>query len=93
MHQPLTFGMQIIIDHATKDGFQCVGDARDYLLRKGRKQAQRAHDSLGEPQSSEASTLGTHVVAPVSLIMASANSDSNPVVCSALTTITAHSTP
>lgn len=70
----------VIIDYGNKAGFQCVGDARDYLLRKGRKQAQRvaneaADSPEGEPVAESSTTgstpalVGTYVVAPVSLIL------------------------
>ncbi|KAG8934616.1 37S ribosomal protein S22 [Tulasnella sp. 408] len=65
----------VIIDYGSKAGFQCVGDARDYLLRKGRKQAQRvaneaADSPEGEPVAESSTTgstpalVGTYVVAP-----------------------------
>lgn len=67
----------IIIDYGNKAGFQSVGDAREYLLRKGRKQVQRVANAVGESaegeSAAESSTAGstppltgTHVVAPVS---------------------------
>ncbi|KAG8902132.1 37S ribosomal protein S22 [Tulasnella sp. 403] len=62
----------VFIDHATKDGFQCIGDARDYLLKKGRKQLDKANaqspESISETSSQQplgASPIGTHVVAPL----------------------------
>ncbi|KAG8981721.1 37S ribosomal protein S22 [Tulasnella sp. 427] len=65
----------VIIDYGNKAGFQCVGDAREYLLKKGRKQAQRVPNAAAELVEGEAaaessvagslpSLVGTHVVAP-----------------------------
>lgn len=67
----------VIIDYGNKAGFQCVGDAREYFLRKGRKQVQRVANAVADPvggepiaESSTAGStpalVGTHVVAPVS---------------------------
>jgi len=50
----------VIIEQGTKEGFQILGNAREYLLRKGRKELA----STGP--SASAYKLGSHVVAPVS---------------------------
>ncbi|KAG8966561.1 37S ribosomal protein S22 [Tulasnella sp. 419] len=50
----------VVIDHGTKDGFKLVGDARQYLLRKGQKELDGSQNA--EQQPNELS--GAHVVAP-----------------------------
>lgn len=50
---------QILIDHNTKEGFEAIAGAREFLLELGRK------DVLGGNTSPSA---GSHVVAPVSLV-------------------------
>ncbi|KAJ7508658.1 Rsm22-domain-containing protein [Mycena galericulata] len=47
----------IIIDHSTKEGFECIADARDYLLKVGRKEFE-------DPEADGWDIRGSHVVAP-----------------------------
>lgn len=70
---------KVIVDYGTKEGFQYVGDARDYLLRRGRKETKAAtqaaeNDNSLKHEASTSSTVdqntnvkvvGSHVVAPV----------------------------
>ncbi|KAI0081133.1 Rsm22-domain-containing protein [Panus rudis PR-1116 ss-1] len=47
----------ILIDHNSIAGFEAIADAREYLLRKGRKE-------LDDPSLSETTLKGSHVLAP-----------------------------
>ncbi|TFY68588.1 hypothetical protein EVJ58_g906 [Rhodofomes roseus] len=49
--------VMVLIDHNTTAGFECVAEAREYLLKLGRKE-------LEDPELEEASIRGSHVVAP-----------------------------
>jgi ribosomal protein RSM22 (predicted rRNA methylase) len=64
------------LDHGTTEGFQSIVIARDYLLRKGKKQLATTQDDTVELLSETeddistkpaSSTVGSHVVAPVSI--------------------------
>lgn len=50
---------KVLIDHSTTSGFECISEAREWLLRKGRKEAV-------DPAAEEQVIPGSHVVAPVS---------------------------
>lgn len=47
----------VLIDHNTKEGFEAVADAREWLLRQGRKE-------MDEAESSAFAVRGSHVIAP-----------------------------
>ncbi|KAJ7292885.1 Rsm22-domain-containing protein [Mycena rebaudengoi] len=47
----------VIIDHNTAAGFECIAEARDYLLKVGRKE-------FSDPEADEWEIRGSHVVAP-----------------------------
>ncbi|KAJ7492197.1 Rsm22-domain-containing protein [Mycena latifolia] len=47
----------VIIDHSTKEGFECIAEARDYLLNAGRKE-------FKDPEADDWDIRGSHVVAP-----------------------------
>ena len=49
---------QVLIDHNTMSGFESIAEAREQLLKLGRKE-------LGDPEWDGSSTRGSHVVAPV----------------------------
>ena len=51
--------MQVIIDHKTPAGFECVAQARQFLLKMGAKE-------MENPETAEWDIRGCHVVAPVS---------------------------
>ena len=53
----------MIIDEATKDGFEAVAEAREYLLRLGRQEVARHGEADAE------FSFGSHVVAPVGLTL------------------------
>ena len=53
--------LQILIDHGTPSGFTGISEAREHLLRLGRREL--------ESLDSTAGTKGTYVVAPVGLIL------------------------
>jgi hypothetical protein len=50
----------VIIDHNSLPGFQCVAEARQYLLDMGAKEVE-------DPDTASWDSRGSHVVAPVSL--------------------------
>ncbi|KAJ7103114.1 mitochondrial small ribosomal subunit Rsm22-domain-containing protein [Mycena belliarum] len=47
----------ILIDHNTKEGFESIAEARDYLLNVGRKE-------FNDPEADDWDIRGSHVVAP-----------------------------
>ncbi|KAI4528744.1 Rsm22-domain-containing protein [Schizophyllum commune Loenen D] len=49
--------LMVLIDHNTKDGFEAIAEARDWLLRQGSKE-------LEESESAEYALRGAHVIAP-----------------------------
>ena len=49
---------QVIIDHKTPAGFECVAKARQFLLDMGSREA-------GDPETADWDIRGCHVVAPV----------------------------
>lgn len=51
---------KILIDHNTKDGFEAIAHARQYMLEMGRKE-------LEDPQAVNWPIRGSHVLAPVSI--------------------------
>ena len=60
MSTGLSIGVQVLIDHSTTAGFECIAEAREYLLKKGRKEAAAETAAAGEWD-----IRGSHVVAPV----------------------------
>ncbi|KAJ7687437.1 mitochondrial small ribosomal subunit Rsm22-domain-containing protein [Mycena rosella] len=48
----------VIIDHNTKQGFESIAEARDYLLKVGRKE-------FTDPEADDWDIRGSHVVAPL----------------------------
>jgi ribosomal protein RSM22 (predicted rRNA methylase) len=57
----------VLIDHNTKEGFEVIGQAREFLLRQGRKEmeskeGQEAENTEADPA---VSPRGSYVVAPV----------------------------
>ncbi|GBE77480.1 Rsm22-cox11 tandem protein 2, mitochondrial [Sparassis crispa] len=50
-------GMIIIIDHNSRAGFECIAEAREFLLRMGKKE-------LEDPETEGWEVRGSHVVAP-----------------------------
>lgn len=50
---------QVIIDHKTPAGFECVARARQFLLDMGAKEVE-------DPETADWDIRGCHVVAPVS---------------------------
>lgn len=53
---------QVLIDHDSPAGFESIADARDYLLRMGRKE-------FDDPSVEHDGLTGCHVVAPVSYML------------------------
>lgn len=51
---------QVLIDHSSTSGFECVAEAREQLLRMGNKE-------LEDPAAQDWQVKGSHVVAPVSV--------------------------
>ena len=51
---------QVLIDHNSTAGFECIAKAREYLLNVGRKESE-------DPATDQRDVRGSHVVAPVSL--------------------------
>ena len=51
---------QVLIDHNTKLGFECIVEAREMLLRFGRREVE-------DEKTADAPIRGCHVVAPVSV--------------------------
>jgi ribosomal protein RSM22 (predicted rRNA methylase) len=51
----------MIVDRGTQEGFTVVAEAREYLLRLGKKVAKQPLDISNE----DTNTAGCHVVAPV----------------------------
>ncbi|KAJ6601394.1 Rsm22-domain-containing protein [Mycena vulgaris] len=47
----------VIIDHSTKEGFESIAEARDYLLNVGRKE-------FNDPETDDWDIRGSHAVAP-----------------------------
>jgi ribosomal protein RSM22 (predicted rRNA methylase) len=54
----------VIVDHGKREGFTVVAEAREYLLRLGRKEVKQALDLKSEDTRS----LGCHIVAPVRVL-------------------------
>lgn len=52
---------KILIDHNTKDGFEAITHARQYMLEMGKKE-------LEDPEAANWLIRGSHVLAPVSII-------------------------
>lgn len=52
--------IQILIDHDTSTGFECIAEAREQLLRMGRREFE-------DTAVQDHPTSGCHVIAPVSL--------------------------
>ena len=51
---------KILIDHNTKDGFEAIAHARQYMLEMGKKE-------LEDPEAVDWPVRGSHVLAPVSI--------------------------
>ncbi|KAL1739148.1 mitochondrial small ribosomal subunit Rsm22-domain-containing protein, partial [Schizophyllum fasciatum] len=49
--------LMVLIDHNTKEGFEAIAEARDWLLRQGSKE-------LEDPESANYALRGSHVIAP-----------------------------
>lgn len=49
---------KVLIDHNSNAGFDCIAEAREYLLRLGKK-------DLEDPEAEGWDVRGSHVVAPV----------------------------
>lgn len=49
--------VMVLIDHNTTAGFECIAEAREYLLKMGRKE-------LEDPAFDGAAIRGSHVIAP-----------------------------
>ncbi|KAH6916649.1 3-methyl-2-oxobutanoate hydroxymethyltransferase [Coprinopsis sp. MPI-PUGE-AT-0042] len=59
----------VLIDHNTKEGFEVIGQAREFLLRQGRKETEKKEsDTIAETENTEtessSSLRGSYVVAP-----------------------------
>ncbi|PCH34122.1 Rsm22-domain-containing protein [Wolfiporia cocos MD-104 SS10] len=50
-------GVIVLIDHNTTAGFECIAEAREYLLRLGKKEKE-------DPSAEHLDVRGSHVVAP-----------------------------
>ncbi|CCM03775.1 uncharacterized protein FIBRA_05922 [Fibroporia radiculosa] len=50
-------GVMVLIDHSSTSGFEAIAEARDFLLRMGRKE-------LEDPETESWHVRGCHVVAP-----------------------------
>jgi ribosomal protein RSM22 (predicted rRNA methylase) len=50
--------LQVLIDHNTTAGFECIAEAREYLLKVGRKEVE-------DPEAANWPIRGSHAVAPV----------------------------
>ena len=57
--QPTNDPRQVIIDHKTPAGFECVAKARQFLLDMGAREVE-------DPEAADWDVRGCHVVAPVS---------------------------
>jgi hypothetical protein len=51
---------QVLIDHSTSNGFESIAEAREVLLKMGRKE-------LTDPATKDEPVRGSHVIAPVSV--------------------------
>lgn len=54
------------MDHDTKAGFEAIAQAREYLLKLGRKE-------IEDPEKETLSVRGSHAVAPVRVIILTPN--------------------
>ena len=84
MHSHL---LQVLIDHNTTAGFECIAQAREDLLRMGKRE-------MEDPTAEDWPVRGSHVVAPVSnnfLLRSERRADVH-VACSVLTTAPVPST-
>lgn len=52
---------QVLIDHNTREGFEVIAYAREYILQLSKAE-------LDDPDKASSDLLGSHVVAPVSIL-------------------------
>ncbi len=52
---------QVLIDHNTREGFEVIAHAREYILQLSKAE-------LSDPDKASSDLLGSHVVAPVSVL-------------------------
>lgn len=55
----------MLVDHNTPAGFEAIAEAREFLLRMGRKEVAELKE--GKIKAHNAAACGSHVVAPVCL--------------------------
>lgn len=56
--------MKVLVEQGTYEGFTVIAEAREYLLRLGKKEIASAQSAEAAPDA-DVEQLGCHVVAPV----------------------------